>query len=367
MTAFAIICAVMLAAALLWITLPLLRPQPPIDPATTRGERRTASLVMALSVSALAIAMYLGLTNWDWQAAETQAENNANVEDILRQLEAKLASNPQDVEGWLLLGRSYTAMGRYARAADAFQQAYDLTKGDNVEAVIGLGEALALVDEASLAGRAGQLFDTALKMAPTHPKALWYGSMAALQAGDLRTGRDRLQLLMAQNPPQELRGVLERQIQDLTQQLGEAGQQAGQRAEQGAQAAGTPDSSGSAASPATQQRVIRASITIAPEIQQQLREPIALFVLARDPAAGGPPLAVQRRSSAELPLTIELSERDAMMPTRTIASVPRVQVVARLSRSGAPQAGSGDFYGEADYDFSKDAGTLQITIDRTVP
>lgn len=368
MTVFAIICAAMLAAALLWITLPLLRPQAPVDPTGTRRERRTASLVMALSVSALAVTMYLGLTSWDWQAAETQAENNANVEDMLRQLEAKLASNPQDVEGWLLLGRSYTAMGRYARAADAFQQAYDLTKGDNVEAVIGLGEALVLVDEASLAGRAGQLFDAALKKAPTHPKALWYGSMAALQAGDLRTGRDRLQLLMAQNPPQELRGVLERQIQDLTQQLGEAGQQAGEGAEQGAQAAaGTPDSSGSAASPATQQRVIRASITIAPQIQQQLREPIPLFVLARDPAAGGPPLAVQRRSSAELPLTIELSERDAMMPTRTIASVPRVQVVARLSRSGAPQAGSGDFYGEADYDFSKDAGTLQITIDRTVP
>lgn len=365
MTAFAIICAAMLAAALLWITLPLLRPQAPIDPSGTRRERRTASVVMALSVSALAIAMYLGLTNWDWQAAETQAENNANVEDMLRQLEAKLASNPQDADGWLLLGRSYTAMGRYARAADAFQQAYDLTKGDNVEAIIGLGEALVLVDEASLAGRAGQLFDTALKKAPTHPKALWYGSMAALQAGDLRTGRDRLQLLMAQNPPQELRDVLERQIQDLTQQLGEADH----ATQQGAQAAagGASDSSGSTASPATQQRVIRASITIAPQIQQQLREPIPLFVLARDPAAGGPPLAVQRRSSAELPLTIELSERDAMMPTRTIASVPRVQVVARLSRSGAPQAGSGDFYGEADYDFSKDAGTLQITIDRTVP
>jgi len=51
----------------------------------------------------------------------------------------------------------------------------------------------------------------------------------------------------------------------------------------------------------------------------------------------------------------------------TIASVPRVQVVARLSRSGAPQAASGDFYGEADYDFSKDTGTLHIVIDRTVP
>lgn len=363
MTAFAILCAVMLAAALLWVTLPLLRPQAPVDTSGTRGERRTASAVVALSVAVLAIAMYAGLSNWDWKAVQTETASNANVEEMLQRLETKLASNPQDVEGRLLLGRSYTAMGRFARAADAYQQAYDLTKGENVEAIIGLGEALALADEASLTGRAGELFAAALAKAPTHPKALWYTSMAALQSGDLRTGRDRLQLLMAQNPPQELRGVLERQIQDLNQQLGEAGQSIQKGAQTGVSASGPA----TATAAATQQRVIRASITIAPQIQQQLRQPLSLFVLARDPAAGGPPLAVQRRSSAEVPLTLELSERDAMMPTRTIASVPRVQVVARLSRSGAAQASSGDFYGEADYDFSKDAGTLRITIDRTVP
>jgi cytochrome c-type biogenesis protein CcmH len=92
-----------------------------------------------------------------------------------------------------------------------------------------------------------------------------------------------------------------------------------------------------------------------------------LFILARDPDAGGPPLAVQRHSSSEAPLTIELSERDAMMPTRTIASVPKVQVVARLSRSGTPQAQSGDFFGEASYEFANGAGTLNIIVDRTVP
>jgi hypothetical protein len=93
-----------------------------------------------------------------------------------------------------------------------------------------------------------------------------------------------------------------------------------------------------------------------------------LFILARDPS-GGPPLAVQRHSSADLPLTIELSERDAMVPTHTIAQIPKIQVVARLSRHGSPQAQSGDLYGEADYAFeprSKDPA-LNITIDRTVP
>jgi len=78
-------------------------------------------------------------------------------------------------------------------------------------------------------------------------------------------------------------------------------------------------------------------------------------------------LAVQRHSSNEAPLTVQLSEADAMIPTRSIATVPRVKIVARLSRSGAPQERTGDFFGEADYDFGKDKGPLQIVIDRTVP
>jgi cytochrome c-type biogenesis protein CcmH len=263
------------------------------------------------------------------------------------------------VNGWLLLGRSYSSLQKYALAVDAFQNAYDKSGGENVEAMIGLGEALAMTDEASLGGRAGQLFDAALERAPNHPKALWYGSIAALQAGDLRKGRDRLQVLLAQNPPPELRSMLERQIQDLNQQLNEAGQ-------------GTPAVTAGAEGAPAAHRSIRVAVTIAPSVRDQLKGgPLPLFVLARDPSAGGPPLAVQRHSSADLPLTIELSERDAMIATRTIATVPRVQVVARLSRSGTPQAQSGDYYGEAEYDFSKNSGaggsTLNITIDRAVP
>jgi cytochrome c-type biogenesis protein CcmH len=272
----------------------------------------------------------------------------------------KVATNPNDIKSWLLLGDSYRELGRYPLAVDAFQNAYDKTQGRDVAAIVGLAEALALVDPASLTGRAGGLFEDALARAPNHPKALWYGSLAALQAGDLKRGRDRLQLLLAQNPPQQMRDILERQIQDLDQQLAEAGQ--------GAPAA-TAGSEGAAA-PA--QRSIRVAVSIAPQIRDQIKSgAMPLFILARDPAAGGPPLAVQRHSSSDLPLTVELSERDAMIAARTIASVPRVQVVARLSRSGTPQAQSGDYYGEAEYDFSKNAGaggnTLNIIIDRAVP
>jgi cytochrome c-type biogenesis protein CcmH len=358
-TGFIIACAAMIAAALLWILLPLLRAKSP-DAGTSRKERLVSAIAIAILVPGLAATLYLTLSEWNWRETDAAMAREQQMDDLLGQLQAKLAENPNDVNGWLLLGRSYGTMGRYALALDAFQNAYDKSGGENVEAMIGLGEALAMTDEASLGGRAGRLFDDALAKAPNHPKALWYGSIAALQAGDLRKGRDRLQLLLAQNPPAELRSMLERQIQDLDQQLAEAGQ--------GAPTAAT----GSEGSAATTQRSIRVAVSIAPQLRDQLKsEPLPLFILARDPAAGGPPLAVQRHSSADLPLTVELSERDAMIATRTIAGVPRIQVVARLSRSGTPQAQSGDFYGEAEYDFSKNpsagGSTLSITIDRAVP
>jgi cytochrome c-type biogenesis protein CcmH len=361
-TVFIIVSVAMLLAALLWIVLPLLRTPKTADgdPSTDRKERRMSGAAVALLMPLLAAGMYAGLSNWDWDAAQMEQTEAANMEDAVKRLEQKLADNPKNAEGWLMLGRSYTAMGRYPRAADAFQQAYDLTQGQNVEAIVGLGEALVLTDEASLTGRAGKLFETALVMAPNHPKALWYGSIASLRSGDLRQGRDRLQLLMAQNPPEELRSVLERQIQDLDQQLGEGGQAAQPTAPQSAEGSAQPAA-------ASGPRAIKVAVSIAPQLQKQLSGTIPMFILARDPAAGGPPLAVQRHSSSDLPLTVELTERDAMIPARTIATVSKVLVVARLSRSGAPQQQSGDLYGEAEYEFGKNSGPLSIIIDRTVP
>jgi cytochrome c-type biogenesis protein CcmH len=352
MTTFIVVCAAMVAAALLWLLIPLLRAKSAEgEVSASPTERRLSAIGVALIVPALAALMYAGLSNWDWDAVETETARAEQLDGLLQQLEARLQSNPEDIDGWLLLGRSSVSMQRLPRAIDAYQRAYDLSKGQNVDAILGLGEALAMADESALGGRAGQLFDEALERAPNHPKALWYGAMAALQSGDLREGRDRLQSLLAQGPPQELRSVLERQIQDLNEQIGSPEQSATNANEGGASAAG---------------RSIKVAVTIAPQIQQKLDAPVSLFVLARDPA-GGPPLAVQRLSSSQLPVTVELSERDAMMPTRTLASSPRVQVVARLSRSGNPQAQSGDLFGQADYEFGKDTGTLNIRIDQTVP
>jgi cytochrome c-type biogenesis protein CcmH len=362
-TAFIVVCAAMVVAALLWMVLPLLRApkssatSDSIEVSSYKAERRFSGLAVALLVPVLAIVMYASLSNWNWKEVQIETTQAANMEQAIHALEAKLAEHPDNLEGWYMLGRSYMHMERYPRAADAFEQAYKLSKGENVDIIVALGEALALTDEASLTGRAGKLFETALTMAPDNAKALWYGGIAALRSGDLRVGRDRLQLLMAQDPPPEVRSVLERQIQDLDEQLGEGGK-----------AGATPPASGPQVAPASAgSRAIQVAVSLSPQLQKQASGTMSLFVLARDPAAPGPPLAVQKHSSSELPLNVTLTERDAMIPARSIAIAPKVVVVARLSRSGTPMQQSGDLYGEAEYEFGKNSGPLTIVIDRVAP
>ena len=84
-------------------------------------------------VPILAGALYVTLSKWNWSETSAAVAREEQMDDLLGQLKAKLAANPNDVNGWLLLGRSYGTMGRYPLAVDAFQNAYDRSQGESVE------------------------------------------------------------------------------------------------------------------------------------------------------------------------------------------------------------------------------------------
>lgn len=346
MIGFALLCALMLLVAVALLARPLLK--------QVEGESRSGRLsvfvLTSLGVTVLAAALYLGNTNWPWQSgAPTQAvatapaENTAAIDALLSNTKAE----PNNLDAWLELGRAYVSSGSYALAGNAYQHAYELSKGQNVDALTGLAEALVLTDQSSMNGRAAVLIEEALKLQPNHPKALWYGGLIALQVENLPVARDRFKALLALNPPQQVRTLLERQIQDLTQQLGEA-------------------ASTVAATMTT--RKVQVKVSLSPALQQQIKSPVSLFVLARNPKQPGAPLAVERHVSSELPLQVELTAADAMLPTRTLADAQDVEIVARLSASGMPTEQSGDYFGSAAYSFSHgEQGSVTIEINQRVP
>jgi cytochrome c-type biogenesis protein CcmH len=336
-TAFVVVAGLMIVAALAIVLVPLLRARP---------RKWSAVIVTGSALPVLAVLGYSAWSNWSWQAGAGHDASMPPIEIMLEGLEAKLRANPTDVAGWLLLGRSNFQLQRYPRAAEAYQEAYTLTEGRNVEAIMGLGEALAFSDERMLTTRSAQLFERAMELAPDHPKALWYSGLAAYQARNFDVARERWARLVALEPPPEVKSLLENKIAEI-----DAGS--------GGPMPPTDQATASAG-------IVKVRVGIAPELAAKVPEGAPLFVMVRGTSAGGPPLAVTRRSAQQFPQIVELSDRDAMIAGRGISSASRVTVVARVARSGDPRPQSGDLEGQVGYDVG--AGkTVDLVINSILP
>ena len=107
----------------------------------------------------------------------------ARVEDMVDQLAARLRRNPNDAEGWVMLGRSYTVLERNDDAAEAFARAVALEpKVASLRS--DYADVLASVNGGSLEGPAMAQIDAALRLDPDDPKGLALAASAAAERGD---------------------------------------------------------------------------------------------------------------------------------------------------------------------------------------
>ena len=340
MTAFVAICAIFLAAAIGLLTWPLLRPR------GAGAERASiAAAIVAAGLPVVAFILYFAASNWDWHApVEERPVSGPDLSRVIAELQDKLAMQPDDVEGWKLLGRSATVLGNYPLARSAFGEANTRTQGRDAEAVVGYAESLILIDERAIDGEAAALFEKALEMAPDNPRALWYGGIVAYRRGDMKLAQQRWVELQNYDLPPDLRQVLAERLAELELSQGKPVAKGAETATRGA---------------------IEITVSVTPEIAANVPSGASLFVIARR-GSGGPPLAVQRRAVGGWPITLRLSDADAMLPGMSLASGGPLTLIARISKSGQPIAASGDLFGEVGYDFAS-AHPASITIDRIVP
>ncbi|MGB8327703.1 MAG: hypothetical protein WCE48_09005 [Steroidobacteraceae bacterium] len=336
MSAFLALAALMASLAAAAITVPLLRSRH-----SGEGPARWAALISVAGLILGATLLYANWSNWSWApaaAAPTPAE-------MVAKLARRLDSSPDDLDGWLMLGRSYAALEEYPLALRAYERANRLASERSPEALIGIAETLTLQNESAIDGRAGKLFEQALALAPASGKALFFSAAAAARRGDLPLARARFARLLALNPPPEIRAVLEQQISTIDERLGAL-------------------ASGGAQEPASRPAVVAVNVRLSPSLRAQANG-APLFVMIRDPAAPGPPLAAKQLAST-FPQRVELTPRDAMVAGRTFHAGQTVQVVARIARGGTPIAQTGDPFGELNYAVGAD-GLRDIVIDRLSP
>ena len=158
------------------------------SPTPARGTLFTA-LGIALLLPAAAIVLYRIVgepraIDANAVAADAQApvDHNQNMALAITNLIAKLKQNPDDVEGWSLLGRAYEATERFADARDALKHAHDLSSADP-DVTVAYAEALALASESRrIDGEPHSLLETALKAAPDNQRGLWLLGISDYQA-----------------------------------------------------------------------------------------------------------------------------------------------------------------------------------------
>jgi cytochrome c-type biogenesis protein CcmH len=355
MSAFIIVAALMAAIAATVVAVPLMRDK----------KSRLVGALAALLVAGAAAGLYPLWSNWDWHApVQAQAIAAPEVAAMMAKLEQHLRDDPNDLAGWLMLGRSYTALQRLDDAVAAYDHAHQLA-GNNIEADLGLGEALSLRAGGEITPPAAQLFEDAITLEPNNPKALLYGGFAAATRGDRALARSRWQALKDLHPPAQIEQMLDARIAE----LGAAPPSAS--APSGTAPSGTAPPSGTNASPAgtsasaegSAAARVTVNIRIAPALKSRLKPEAPLFVFARDPGSQGPPLAAKRLTSAAIGTQVQLSAADSMMPGRVLVSGRRVSITARVSFSGQPTPATGDLYGELGYDVGHD-GVLDLVIDR---
>ncbi len=376
-SAFLVVVALMVIAAIALVIYPLLRRQP----AASKGEPaapKAAPLAFALAVAVGlgAIGLYAKLNTFPWDnpmSAEAVPAGHGEIgtagamNEVTASLEARLARDPNDGEGWRMLGRTYLVGGNAAKAAESYEKANALAPEKDIDLQLDLAEALVLTDDPAVQPRAKAIIAEALAADADNQKALWYQGVIAVRAGDKATAKNNWTRLLEGNPPPEIRDVITAQLQELGVDVAaEAGNAAPAMAAAGGGPGAGPVSGGSSNGVTAKGRTIRISVKVDPSVAANVKPGALLFVAAREPGIPGPPIAATRITTDDLPAVVVLSDADTMIAGRDLSSVNDVEIVARIAYGGTAVTASGDLIGRA---VQKKGGSenLDVIINQVQP
>lgn len=309
-----------------------------------QNEGRWLVYVLALAIPLLSATMYWTLGDYEAidrvndpdQTAQSD-QNNAGmpspeaINQMVVKLAEKLKKEPGNIEGWMMLGRSYKVLERYQESADAFAHAYQLA-GEQAEVMLPYAEVLALADKGNWSGLPKELVFKVLAKEPENPTGLWFAAMLNAQQGDKKTALTYLR---------KLEGVLPADSPDYKQI-----HEIIVNTEGGIEnptAAGASEKSASTA-PETV-AAVAVQVSLADELKSEAQPGDTVFVYAQ--ALSGPkmPLAIVRKKVGDLPLSVSLSDADSMMPNMKLSNFKEVRLLARISKSGTAMPQSGDLIG----------------------
>jgi cytochrome c-type biogenesis protein CcmH len=170
----------------------------------THGPSRKTAIAILVLLPILGLAGYGILGNPKaLDPMQTIAQEQMTPEKIngmVAGLAEKMKANPDDMQGWLMLARSYRSLGRYEDAVQAFSKAEKFIQ-DNPDQLASYAETIAMANGKGINGKALQLIERALKVDPNHAHSMFLAGAAAMEAGDNKKGLSYWEPLLPQVEP----------------------------------------------------------------------------------------------------------------------------------------------------------------------
>ncbi|NIA27730.1 MAG: hypothetical protein GWP02_06705 [Desulfobulbaceae bacterium] len=322
-----------------------------------RQQKKLTPIIAVAVVAIAAISAGLYYTNGDPDAS-AGGSDLPEMNDLLVDLAQRLDKNPDDLEGWKMLGRSYMAVSNFEGAISAFEHAIALDGGKNAETLVALAESMLAGSGGGIEGRIATLFEDALAVDENNPQALFYGGIGAFNRDDPELAARRWERLLGLNPPAEIEGILRQRVAEWR------GETVAAMPEGHPAITKTPEAE-QAPAPVEQPDII---LSVAVSVADTADVPAGTmaFLIARDPAQPSPPIAVKRLSTSDLPTTVNFADADSMVAGRSLSGFAEVELLVRVSMSGQRTQQSGDWIGIR---IVKPAENKNVTlvIDQQVP
>lgn len=298
------------------------------------SQRRLSTLSIVV-VSVFTVVVSAGLysslgspTADETAVAGVSKEGEPEFMAMVASLEARLQTEPNDPDGWRMLGRSYRVLSDFDKSVAAYQQSMERGYADNVDVILDTVEAITLQAEAAQKAAyplmAKLLSYRAAELAPENPKALWYAHIAAANTGDVQLAVKHLEALRELNPPAEVLSVVNQQLADLKM----------------AGATLSPP----AASTKSSAKSLIINIDVDTDLKSLIQPGAQLYVFAKPTDGSNVPVAVWRGQASKLPATVTLDDSLSLMPSSKFSDHDQWIVTARVSQSGQAAAQSGDLY-----------------------
>jgi len=321
-------------------------------------------------------AIHLPPTSAARQSAQqppAHSNQQGQMDELIASLQQRMSQNPDDAQGWIILGRSLKTMQRYEEAETALRNANRLVP-DNPTIMVELAEAMLFTSgQAEVGGEARQLIESALAIDPNQQRGLWIMGMASAQEGANEQAVAYWSRLLEQlDPASGPYQTVTEQIEAVQAQSGQATSAiAGTSAAQPpavAPAMSTPAVSEPAVSaPAATGFGIPATITIGDDLTGSLPASATLFIFIHPAGAAGMPLAVKRLPPQGFPMSLNFTDADLLQPGGSLQAFDLLDISARISMAGIANVASGDIQANRVTVNTKNVSAIALHLDQRVP